>query len=140
MPSPLNATLFSILQAQFGQVHVTNAGQARIATRVPDPARPGRFTERTSQRGEQYAVSCPFCYDDRCRLYISYQYGVLDPATGQRNYGLWCCHNEKCHQIETNRLMLRSRLAVPISRRYAQHVAVVPAEQAPQPPQEEASR
>ena len=136
MPSPLNPTLFSTLQAQFGEVRTTNPGQPRIAVRVPDPARPGRFTERATQRGEQYVISCPFCFDDRFRLYISYQYGVLDPATGQRNYGLWCCHNEKCHQIETNRLMLRSRLAVPISQRYAQHVAIVPAEQTPQPPQE----
>ena len=122
MPSPMNPTLFSILQAQFGEVRTTNPGQPRITSRVPDPARPGRFTERADQRGEQYAVSCPFCGDDRCRLYISYMYGVLDPATGQRNYGLWCCHNEDCHQVEANRAMLRSRLAVPISRRYAQHV------------------
>ncbi len=136
MPSPMNPTLFSILQAQFGEVRTTNPGQPRIASRVPDPARPGRFTDRTSQRGEQYAVSCPFCYDDRFRLYISYMYGVLDPATGQRNYGLWCCHNEKCHQVEANRLMLRSRLAVPISRRYAQHVELPATTPATEPPQE----
>ncbi len=136
MPSPLNPTLFSILQAQFGEVRTTNPGQLRITSRVPDPARPGRFTERADQRGEQYAIPCPFCFDDRFRLYISYQYGVLDPTTGQRNYGLWCCHNEKCHQIEANRAMLRSRLAVPISRRHAQHVAVAPADLTPQPPQE----
>jgi hypothetical protein len=60
-------------------------------------------------------------------------YGALDPAAGQRNYGLWYCHNEKCHQVEANRALLRSRLAVPLSRRYAQHVAVAaPGDTAPQ--------
>ena len=126
MSSPLNPTLFSMLQAQFGEVRISNAGQPRIATRVPDPARPGRFIERTDQRGEQYGCSCPFCGDQGCRFYISYMYGVLDPATGQRNYALWCCFNEQCHRSETNRRILRSRLALPLSRRHAQHVEIAP--------------
>ena len=136
MPSPLNPTLFSALQAQFGEVRVTNPGQPRIAVRVPDPAHPGRFTDRAAQRGEQYSCCCPFCADDRGRLYISYQYGVPDPATGQRNYGLWYCHNEKCHQSEANRQILRSRLAVPVSRRYAQQVPLAAPVQTCQPPAE----
>jgi hypothetical protein len=125
-----------MLQSQFGDVRITNAGQARLATRVPDPARPGRFIEHATQRGEQYVTSCPFCGDDRSRLYVSYMYGALDPTTDQRNYALWCCHNEKCHQVEANRLMLRSRLAVPISRRHAQHVEIAPAPTQPSAPPE----
>ena len=123
MPGPLNPTLFSTLQAQFGEVRVSNAGQPRITRRVPDPARPGHFMDRATQRGEQYSICCPFCSDDRFRLYISYLYGEKDRATGHRNFGLWFCQNEKCHQSEGNRQILRSRLAVPLGRRHAGPVA-----------------
>ena len=123
MPRPLNPTLFHTLQAQFGEVRISNAGQPRITRRVPDPARPGHFMDRATQRGEQYAIPCMFCGDDRFRLYVSYMYGEKDRATGHRNFGLWFCQNERCHQSEGNRQILRSRLAVPLGRRHSGRVA-----------------
>ena len=134
MPSPLNPTLFHQLQAQFGELRVSNAGQEQIARRTPDPMRPGRFITQASQRGEQYACCCPFCGDDRFRLYVSYLCGEKDPMTGRRNYRLWCCQNEKCHQSEANQQVFRSRLSLPIGRRRACRAAIATPAAAPQPP------
>ncbi|MGA2619864.1 MAG: hypothetical protein ABSF26_19800 [Thermoguttaceae bacterium] len=131
MPEPLNPTLYQTLQAQFGEVRVSNAGQGRIASRVPDPGRPGRFTSRVSRHGEQYAVSCPFCGDTRFRLYVSYMCGEPDPVTGERNYSLWYCQNQRCHESQAHRQVFKARLAVPIDRRHLQ----APAAPAPAPPQ-----
>jgi hypothetical protein len=117
MNTPLNPSLFHALQARFGEVRVTNAGQQRITRRVPDPMRPGRFRTEASQRGEQLVFACPFCCDHKPRLYVSYMYGQKDPATGRRNYSLWFCQNEQCHQSESNRRLFRSMVAVPLGRR-----------------------
>ena len=113
--TPLNPSLYQTLQAQFGDIRTTNAGQPQLSRRVPDPRRPGALTTQVSQRGEQYAFNCPFCGDERGRLYLSYLYGEKD-ASGSRNYNLWCCHNEKCQESKANRKILRSRLAQPIGR------------------------
>jgi hypothetical protein len=115
--SILNPTLFQALQARFGQVRVTNAGQHRVARRVPDPMRPGRFKTQAAQRGEQYAVACPFCNDHKPRLYVSYMYGQKDSTTGKPNYSLWYCQNEKCHESVANRRLFRGMTAVPLGRR-----------------------
>jgi len=117
MTAPLNPSLFHALQARFGEVRVTNAGQQRVARRVPDPMRPGRFITQATQRGEQYALSCPFCNDERQRLYVSCMYGQKDPTTGRRNHSLWFCQNEQCHRPESNRRLFRSMVAVPLGRR-----------------------
>ena len=118
MTNPLNLPLFLALQDQFEEVRIVNPGQPRVAHQVPATGRPGRFIEKADQRGEQYSVCCPFCREDRFRLFISYRYGEQD-AAGNRNFGLWCCHNEKCHESETNRKIFRGKAAIPVSRRHA---------------------
>jgi len=113
---PLHPALYHALQHRFGEVRIANAGQRRLTRRVPDPVRPGRFITQAEQRGEQYVVPCPFCHDHKPRLYVSYVYGRRDPRTGRNNYRLWCCHNERCHEVAANRRIFRSMAAAPIGR------------------------
>jgi hypothetical protein len=129
----LNPTLYDTLQAKFGEVRLTHPGQQRVARRVPDPARPGQFTTRATERGEQLVVCCPFCGDTRFRLYVSYMCGQKDPFTGKPNHRLWYCQNERCHESETNRKIFRSMIAVPLGRRRQSAVCASTRTAAPQP-------
>lgn len=130
MPDPLNPQLYAALQARFGDVRIANPGQERIVERERDTTSQSGFRDRPVQRGEQYAVCCPFCGDDWFRLYISYQYGQKDP-TGRANYHLCYCQNECCHESISNREQLRSMLAL----RPSQIQPAPTAAQAPPEPQ-----
>jgi len=51
---------------------------------------------RKGQEDEDYRVNCPFCGDQRHRLYISCKWGVYDPFAGHSNIHLIRCYNENC--------------------------------------------
>lgn len=127
MSSPLNPPLYSALlslPSRFGEVRIVHPGEHRLVDRVPDFANPGQVSTEVRCRGEQYAAHCPFCGDDRRRLFISYEYGQPDPVTRRKNFSLWICHNEACHKDPTNRQVLRSMLQLPLGRqRRLLHVA-----------------
>lgn len=78
----LNAQLYHLLKHRFGQVRIANEGQADQIT----------ANGRVGIRGEQYRVCCPYCFDTRYRLYISYRWSPSDRATRNSAY----CHNEHC--------------------------------------------
>lgn len=120
---PLNPALFNQLQARFGAVRITNAGQRRNVDYVPDPSRPGRMRANTRVYGEQYSVNCPFCGETRQRLSISYAYGELDPVTLTKNYRLWNCFNSSCQKAAGNSDRLKVYTAIPIGSRATQQVA-----------------
>jgi hypothetical protein len=123
MPDPLNPVLYQALQSRFNRVKIVNPGQRREVRYLPDPAQPGKLRPEIVQRGEQYAVDCPFCGDGRQRLYISYLCGVRDRVTGGSNFGLFYCHNEtKCHENPANRARFRDMVALPPGRRARQQV------------------
>ncbi len=92
---PLNPGLYSILHQKFGGVKVAAPGQRVIGSYQLDPltGKP-RFISR--QKGEQYAVNCPFCNDTRKRLYFSYKWGIWDNDSNSFNYHLINCFNQDC--------------------------------------------
>lgn len=124
----MNEVLFRTLQDRLGEVKITNEGQARMAHRERDTSAPTGFRVVVDQRGEEYAVDCPFCGDTRWRCYINHRYGLPDPFSGARNFSLWCCHNEGCHRSPANRDRLRQMTAIPLGRerRMLQAPAAVP--------------
>jgi hypothetical protein len=98
---PLNPTLFNLLRLHFGEVDVVAAGQAidwRVAARPEDSRSNGeqRKSRKVRASGEEYKVNCPFCHDQRKRLYINHRWGVLDEETNNRNLFLCQCWNEQC--------------------------------------------
>ena len=116
MTVPLNPALYQAIQSRFPRVKITNAGQPRVIQYSPHPGRPGKLRATATQRGEQFVIDCPFCRDDRQRLYVSYQYGVRDPKTGSSNLGLWYCQNEKCHENPAHRQAFRMMTRLPLGR------------------------
>jgi hypothetical protein len=59
--------------------------------------------------------------------------GEKDPFTGKRNYCLWCCHNERCHESETNRKVFRSMIIPPLGRQRRRAKRAPAAAPTPQP-------
>ena len=111
----LNDRLYNALQAIFGEVKVANYGEN--ADIIPDPTSLAgwRVPNRGEYgvRGEQYHVCCPFCTDNRYRLYISYlSYarpvvnGVELPPGHMRAY----CQNEHCTDKRENEYELEARV------------------------------
>lgn len=93
--NPLNPLLYSLLEHKFGEVRIANAGAPANVQRYVDPLRPGRTVKR-GQWGEYYCVCCPFCQDQRHRLWINHTYGA-DVANGRRtDTHLAVCYNADC--------------------------------------------
>lgn len=95
----LNQRLFDRIAKVLGDVKVVNQGTRACLTDSVSWARglPRRRTKLTSVPSEEYRVNCPFCGDQRQRLYINHLYGQKDPANGFSRDRLVCCHNEECH-------------------------------------------
>ena len=91
----LNPTLYQALQAAFGSVSVTNDLQPRQVLTLPDWQDGGRLRSQVVASGEQYRVNCPYCGDERQRLYFNYEWAVPD-SDGHDNLHLVKCFNENC--------------------------------------------
>lgn len=109
----INDWLYNRLMYLFGEVRVANAGMPLIFTEYVEPTT-GRKKIHIEQRGETYCVNCPFCYivtqgraDTRFRLWINHHYGIEDPISGRKFWGLAHCYNENCLASEEFRLALR---------------------------------
>lgn len=93
--NPLNPLLYSLLEHKFGEVRIANAGAPANVQRYVDPLRPGKVVKR-GQWGEYYCVCCPFCHDQRHRLWINHTYGA-DIENGRRtDTHLAVCYNSNC--------------------------------------------
>lgn len=93
--NPLNPVLYGLLAHKFGDVNIANEGVPAQVEQFDDPLRRGKSTYRGSW-GEYYCVCCPFCRDQRNRLWVNHQYGS-DIRNGRRaNTHLVVCYNENC--------------------------------------------
>lgn len=106
----LNPGLYQALTAAFAQVRVSNNGELRQVQQLPDWQDGGRLRSDTIASGEQYYVNCPYCGDERQRLYFSYLWGERDPATGSDNLHLVNCRNENCVASRERRRELYHRV------------------------------
>lgn len=100
---PLNPTLFNLLRLHFGDVDYVAPGQEidwYISYELTQPrqgdGKKRRGFRRVRASGEEYKVNCPFCTDQRKRLYINHRWGVFDADTRSRNLFLCQCFNEQC--------------------------------------------
>lgn len=96
MAAPLNAVLYSWLKRKFGEVRFSSEGCPAHFDRLVDPLNSRRSILRAASWGEYYCVCCPFCHDNRYRLYINHRYAseVID---GERQFThLAICYNEHC--------------------------------------------
>ena len=102
----LNPDLYDLLLKRFGVVKVTNQGQRRIITTIPNPIC-NRPPISVNSGGEHYYVNCPYCNDSRQRLAISYMWDTQDEKGRKRGTGLIHCFNEDC---DTSSFELELRL------------------------------
>lgn len=102
---PLNPTLYRLLEMNFGEVGIVSEGQEIswdvVSRRLLDSRVNGQNRKVTAGRrihhsGEEYKVNCPFCNDQRMRLYINHRWAVFDEETGSHNLFLAQCFNEGC--------------------------------------------
>jgi hypothetical protein len=92
---PLNPFLYGLLEHKFGEIKIANEGVGANVQRFSDPTRAGRSVLRGGW-GEYYCVCCPFCREDRHRLWINHTYGA-DYSEGRRiDTHLAFCYNENC--------------------------------------------
>src|ERR1043166_8551066 len=101
MSEPLRPELHAQLAICFGDVLVANEGQElvdEITTQWRVRRRHSKAVRRleVTQRGETYRVNCPFCGDDRHRLWVNHRWGLFDIGTNRRNLWLAKCFNEDC--------------------------------------------
>jgi len=103
----LNPTLYAVLKATFGEVRVTNQGQRAVIRTRPGFTDPSKMERVVIDSGEEYHVNCPFCGDQRGRLYINYRWMSVEDTANVRylargengsmaNRYLAHCFNEEC--------------------------------------------
>lgn len=99
--------LYGILMQLFGDVLISSEGEHMYTqgTRV----RNGRLEPIIVYAGEYYRVRCPFCRDQRHRLWINYQYGQIGPD-GRPMFYLAHCYNENCLARPGNTSQLADRI------------------------------
>lgn len=103
-PKTLSPELYRKLKEQFGDVQVANPG----STAYKFPAM--YAGDKTTWKGGEYLrVSCPFCHDDRRRLWISYMYGQLDEGNRLLT-NVAHCFNEQCLDVPENAERLKDVL------------------------------
>ncbi len=87
----LNKPLYTRLKKLFGKVRVSKEGEEAEYRAVYDVE--GKPQLDFLHTGEYYQVCCPFCTDDRFRLFVNYLYGQTDPF-GRTTSFLAVCYND----------------------------------------------
>lgn len=95
-PPALNPALFTALEREYGEVRVSNRGQAAILDLTRSWSGLNLRCVAKYRGGEHYSVCCPSCGDRRFRLQFSYRWGTQCEATGQPLLHLIHCKNEDC--------------------------------------------
>lgn len=99
MSDPINPTLYRLLQQKFGDVKISSAGCHAYVQRMPDPLNPRRTITHATSWGEYYYINCPFCGDNRGRLWINHLY-ASEVVNGIRQHiNLAICYNEQCLRV-----------------------------------------
>lgn len=124
----LNPVLYARLMFKFKSVKVHNSGQHAIIQSVRSPARPGQTEKICHQSGEYYAVCCPFCGEQKHRLWINYRYGDgVDTRSGRRqNTYLAHCYRNSCLAVSGRREQLEDIIFGPNKLRFAHRPATQP--------------
>jgi len=94
--SILNPRLYQALQKRFGVIKVANEGEKYQSRRIRDPYDSERIKEECSYAGEYYQVCCPYCKDDRFRLWINHMWNTRDNNGRTTGRHLAICYNERC--------------------------------------------
>lgn len=81
----LNRPLYNVLRRRFGEVRISNENQKRV-----------EHGGTALVAGEQYAVCCPLCGDNKFRLTVSYLWLEKRPLSKERITTLANCYNENC--------------------------------------------
>jgi hypothetical protein len=97
MADPLCPGLYELLKLEFGDVAIANEGASLDAQPRWDPVL-GRIEWDVQSAGEYYRVNCPYCTDDRKRLWFNHCYGQVDQETGRTANWMVVCYNEGCLQ------------------------------------------
>jgi hypothetical protein len=94
-PQPLNVELYRRLKERFGSVIIANEGVPMVTSPVPSIIT-GKIRNAVITAGETYRISCPFCGDNKHRLWIGYMYGQAssDNEGGSETWLANCFHNE----------------------------------------------
>lgn len=97
-PEVLNPGLYQRVCRYAGgadRVRIIHPGQRtdweQVKRRIADKI---QMTRRIRDSGEEYAINCPFCGDQRQRLMINHNFGTLDPDTQQPVTWVAQCWNE----------------------------------------------
>lgn len=107
----LNPLLYLRLERLFGSVEVSMPG-VRFTPRATRNLLTGRLRLQNLQRGEHYAVCCPFCKDTKHRLTVSHAWGDLDDFGREMKF-LMRCWNEDCLADPQNRAEFLRRMDAP---------------------------
>lgn len=95
---PLNPTLYRALKDRFGSVVIANEGDGMQFANLPN-IYGGRNASPTRMEiivaGEYYRVCCPYCNENRHRLWINHQFAQPGP-NGFPQLWLAHCYNEQC--------------------------------------------
>lgn len=110
MSEVLNPLLYRRLKKSFGVVKISNRKQNFIAKKARDILTDEPRLEYL-HTGEYYQVCCPYCSDQKYRLWINHMYGHKD-SWGRRMSFLAVCYNDKaCMNAYDNRQDLWERLS-----------------------------
>jgi hypothetical protein len=105
---PLCPGLYNLLRERYGDVQLAMPGEAFQANAYRDSVT-NRVKYAINSPGEYYRINCPFCRDQRKRLWINHMYGQFD-ADGRRITHLAHCYNDNCLSKYENRKALEDRL------------------------------
>lgn len=102
----LNEPLYHSIQKALQRGPAVGLGGGKVIVTNPNKSMSGHYTKSPTGRtvfkigdwGESYKVCCPWCGDRRHRLFISHRWGVYDPETRSRNFGMVKCFNESCQE------------------------------------------
>lgn len=94
---PLNQSLYSALVHTFKQVKIAKAGQQmRYVIKTNHITGHKRAEILEDHHGEEYRVCCPFCTDDRYRLWVSHRWNTQDTLNDITFGHLVNCFNDGC--------------------------------------------
>jgi hypothetical protein len=105
----LRPELYHRLCDRFGRVLIANEGEAMRAEAVRDPVS-NRLQLNVIWPGEYYVLSCPFCNDTRCRLWINHRWALYVPELKSDNLWLAHCYNENCLAVPGRATLLRNQI------------------------------
>ncbi len=90
---PLVPWLYDALRANYGEVKFANEGEPFHGYSQIDPAT-GRPTIVTQSSGEYYCVCCPYCREQKYRLWVNHMYGQPGPDGRAMTHLIYCFRND----------------------------------------------